>query len=334
MAIANVPAARVILGGQDLTSKIAPHLVELTLTEKRGGEADQLDLVIDDVDGRFAIPRAGVALDLALGWKSGSDVVPGLIAKGTFTVDEIEHSGPPDRITVRARAADFTAAIAGRRERSWHDTTLGQILRDIAGGNGLVPRISAAKAAIPITSLVQSRESDIALLRRLGREHDAIAAVKRGALLFGAIGAGVSPGGSLLASTTIRRRDGDSHSYRIQKREEATAITASYNDVGAAEKKHARVGAAGGRARRLARVYPDEASARTAAAAELGRSKRQPVSLELKLALGRADLFPDRPIRTSGFKPAIDATPWLIAEVTHRLSGTEGFRTDLTLEAA
>ncbi|MDI8752169.1 acetyl-CoA sensor PanZ family protein, partial [Salmonella enterica subsp. enterica serovar Montevideo] len=42
-----------------------------------------------------------------------------------FTVDEIEHSGAPDRLTIRARSADFRETLNTRREKSWHQTTVG-----------------------------------------------------------------------------------------------------------------------------------------------------------------------------------------------------------------
>lgn len=44
------------------------------------------------------MPRRGVELSLALGWKGQA-----LFPKGTYTVDEIEHSGTPNRLTQRAQ---------------------------------------------------------------------------------------------------------------------------------------------------------------------------------------------------------------------------------------
>ena len=41
-----IPAFRVALNGRDLTARIAPRLLDLTLTEQRGDEADQLDIRI------------------------------------------------------------------------------------------------------------------------------------------------------------------------------------------------------------------------------------------------------------------------------------------------
>lgn len=114
-----IPAWRVVLDGVDLTERLAPRLLDLSLTESRGDEADQVDLRVHDHDGRLALPRRGVTLQVAIGYEGS-----GLFDKGTFKVDDVEHSGSPDIITIRARSADLTGAVRRRRERSWHDTTL------------------------------------------------------------------------------------------------------------------------------------------------------------------------------------------------------------------
>ena len=56
--------------------------------------------------------RRGAVISLALGWKGE----PLATQKGKFTVDEIEHSGSPDRLTIRARSADFGETLNVRRE--------------------------------------------------------------------------------------------------------------------------------------------------------------------------------------------------------------------------
>ena len=126
---------------------------------------------------------------------------------------------------MRARSADFTSAIRNRCEQSWHETTLGTVLGEIAGRNGLSLRCAADLAAIAIGTLAQASESDVALIRRLGREHDAAATIKAGALIFSRIASGKAPSGADLPTLQLRRQDGDQHSFRIEKREEVTGIS-------------------------------------------------------------------------------------------------------------
>jgi phage protein U len=75
-ALTNIPDWRVTLDGTDLTERMRPRLVSLAISEKRGDEADQLDIVLDDADGLLAIPPEGARLLVMLGWKQGRDVAP------------------------------------------------------------------------------------------------------------------------------------------------------------------------------------------------------------------------------------------------------------------
>lgn len=328
--ISNIPDFRVTLGDRDLTGAMRPRLVSLTLSEKRGEEADQLDIVLDDSDGQLAIPPEGALLRVALGWKQGRHVQTGLIEKGSFKVDDVSHSGPPDQIRIRARAADFTSDIRNRREQSWKATTLGAVLTEVAGRNGLTARIAPDLAAIALPSAHQSRESDIAFLKRLGRENDAVATVKDGHLLFVRKGAGVTAGGTPLPTITIRRRSGDGHNWQRQKRDGQAGVTASWHDRQAAKRQTVTMGEKDG-AKRLRKTYPDEASARRAATAEHDRLKRAPATFDCKLALGRPEIYVDLRATLSGFKTGIDGT-WLITEVTHSLDNGSGFTTSVKME--
>uniref|UniRef100_UPI003F7FAD58 phage late control D family protein n=1 Tax=Xanthomonas sp. 0924 TaxID=2835534 RepID=UPI003F7FAD58 len=323
-----IPQWRVVLDGTDLTERIAPRLLDLTLTECRGGEADQLDLRIHDHDGKMALPKRGVRLAVALGWKA-----TGLVDKGTFIVDEVEYSGAPDIITVRARSADLTADMRTRRERSWHNTTLGTVLNTLAGEHGLTPRVADALARTKLPHLDQANESDMNLLTRLGQRFDAVATVKAGALVFAPIGAGTTATGKPLPTVTLTRRDGDQHRYAVADRDAYTGVRAYWVDKGKARRQSVLVGT-DDNAKRLRESYADEATARQQAHAELERVKRGVVKFDYTLAIGRADLFPEQILTVSGFKPEIDRQRWLIANATHAINGSSGFTTSLELESA
>lgn len=331
--ISNIPDFRVTLGSgadqRDLTGAMRPRLVSLTLSEKRGDEADQLDIVLDDSDGQLAIPPEGATLRLALGWKQGRNVVTGLIEKGSFKVDDVSHTGPPDQIRIRARATDFTSDIRNRREQSWRATTLGAVLTEVAGRNGLTPRVAPDLASIALPSVHQSRESDIAFLKRLGREHDAVATVKDGNLIFARKGAAQTPGGTAKPTIAITRRSGDGHNWQRQKRDGQAGVTATWHDRKAAKRQTVTVGEKDG-AKRLRKTYPDEASAKRAATAERDRIKRAPATFDCKLAPGRPEIYVDLRATVSGFKAGIDGA-WLISEVTHSLDSS-GFTTALKME--
>jgi phage protein D len=339
----NIADYRVTLDGVDLSpslkgrtenadpAKRRPRLVSLSIAQRRGEEPDKLTIVIDDSDGKMAIPAAGKLLHVQIGWRQGSEVTIGLRDKGSFKVDSVTHEGPPDLISIEASSADMTGAMRTRREEGHHETTLGAIVSRVAGRHGLKPVCAPALAGIAIKAQAQSRESDTAFLRRLGREHDAVATVKNGRLILSPIGAATTPSGKAFASVTIRRRDGDWHSYRVDKQEEVTGVTAVWHDRKGAKRQEVTTGKTEG-ARKLRRVHASEAEARAAAKAEQTRAARAPVSLDLTLSLGRPDLAPEQRVTTTGFKSQIDHTKWLISEVTDVLDN-RGYTTQIKLQS-
>ena len=324
---------RLTIDGEDFTPKVRPRLLSLSLTEKRGGEADQLDLELDDSDGRLALPRKGAAITLQLGWARGTGVPVGLVDKGRFVVDEVEWSGEPDRVRVTARSADLTNAFRVRRESSYRDTTLGAVAREVAGRQGLEAKVAPDLDGVAVPVLAQHHQSDMALLRRLGREHDAVATVKAGTLILSPIGKGASPSGKPLAAVKIRRSDTSGPRYREVDRSADAGVEARWHDQDGATRKTVKVGGGKGKPHRLRKVYHAEADARAAATAESKRKARAEAECELTLAYGRPDLSPERPAALAGFKAPIDARGWLIAELTHTLDARGGLTTSVKLEA-
>jgi hypothetical protein len=233
MQIETQPAAafKISLDNKDITLSFADRLESLTLTENRGPEADQLDIVLLDHDGKLDIPHRGIKLNLAIGWQVG-----GLIDKGTFIVDDVEHSGTPDKLTMRARSADLRAGLTTQKERSWHGKSVGDIITSIAKENNLKPVIPTDLAAQAIQHIDQTNESDVNLLSRIAKMFDALFTVKSGNLLFLKTGTGRSVSGKPLAPVKITRASGDQHRFGVADRDTYTGVKAQYNDMAQAIK--------------------------------------------------------------------------------------------------
>lgn len=325
-------AWKVTLGGADLTDKMSPRLVSLSLTEKREDAADELELVLHDHDGAMQIPSDGAELTVELGWERGAGVRLGLVNKGKFKVDEVSWAGPPDLLTIKARSADFTDGFRVRREKKWTQTTVGAVLKEIAGANGLSSSVDGELAAKELPVLAQDQRSDAAMLRFLGRRFDAVATVKGKTLVFSPIGKGTTASGQSLPPLAIKRSSGDSYSWSRPAREEYGGIEARYHDKDKANRATVKAGSGKGSPKRLKRVFHNEADAKAAAEAEDKRQKRAEASLELTLGFGDAAIYPEQKGTVSGFKPQIDGTNWIVAEATHTLDGAGGFRSRLKLE--
>lgn len=211
---------------KDISQLVSTRLMGLTLTDSRGFEADQLDIQLNDADGMLSLPPRGAILSLGLGWKNEP-----LTYKGEYTVDEVEHSGAPDSLTIRARSADLRGTLTNQQERSFHRTTLGAIVKQIAEENQLKPQISSEMANINIAHIDQANESSINLLQRLAKEHDAIATVKNGNLLFMPAGRGKTVNGKEIPVLIITRQQGDSHRFSIAEGDNYEGVKAYWHNT-------------------------------------------------------------------------------------------------------
>ncbi|EQC2931279.1 phage late control D family protein [Salmonella bongori] len=343
------PAFSITIEGKDVTTVMDTRLMSLTLTDNRGFEADQLDLELDDADGLIALPRRGAAIQLALGWK-GQPLFP----KGAFTVDEIEHSGAPDRLTIRARSADFREALNTRREKSWHQTTVGEVVKEIAARHNLKVALGKDLTDKALDHMDQTNESDASFLMKLARQYGAIASVKDGNLLFIRQGQGRTASGKPLPVITITRKAGDGHRFTLADRGAYTGVIASWLHTREPRKKETtRV-----KRRRkktttpkepeanqgdylvgtdenvlvLNRTYASRSNAERAAKMQWERLQRGVASFSLQLAERRADLYTEMLVKVTGFKQPIDDAEWTITTLTHSVSPDNGFTTSMELE--
>lgn len=322
-----VPAFRLTVDGNDIAQLVSPRLMSLELTDNRGIEADQLSITLSDHDGLLSIPPKGAVLRLWLGWSDS-----GLVDKGTYTVDETEHSGAPDVLSIRARSADLRKGLKTKRERSWSNTTLGDVLGDIAIGNGLTATIAGALDGLEILQLDQANESDANLISRLGEEFDAVASVKAGCLLCMPAGGGKTASGLDLPHITLTRTDGDQHRYLQADRDSYDGVRAYFYDVNSAKKQEAIAGG-GENLKDLRHTYSDKQSALRAARAEFNRLRRGSATLSYTLALGRPDLIPELTYTLQGVKDEIDEIIWYGGNVQHNLSPDNGYTMSLELES-
>lgn len=315
------------VAGQDITPKVSPRLISLTLTEGRENTADQLDIELDDHDGQLAIPRKEAEIELHIGWLGQQ-----LVDKGSFVVDEVEHSGAPDRITIRARAADMGGEIRARKEKSWSNTTLGAVVADLAKNSQLTHKVAEQLAQIAISHITQTNESDMHFLTRLARQYDAVATVKKKHLLFMPITGSKNSKGEKLPTVRITRADGDAHRWASSARDAFDGVKAYWSDSVNGKRKTVVAGKKTGNVKTLKETYASESAALHAAKAELQRLERGSATLELTLAIGRPEVTAQSPVKVTGWKPEIDGDDWLVKEVTHTLNEGSGWTTKAAME--
>ena len=307
------PAFRIVIDGrQDITDRVRDRLLSLSVTDEAGRESDSAEVRIDDRGGAIELPRRGAKMEVSLGWEGGEQTV-----QGTYIVDEIELSGPPQALAIRAKAADMRASLKEQKTRSWDDVSIGDLVGRIAGDHGLKARVGQPLRSARIPHLDQTEESDLHLLTRLGRDYDAVAKPAGEYLLFVARGEAASATGQPMPRVDVRPEDVRSWRVTLADRDRYGSVRAHWHEPGTGER---RTETAGSRdpAKTLRRAYGSAAEAAEAARAELARLERGISRLSLALALGNPAAAAEAELRLKEFGDGADGS-WTCLRAVHRL---------------
>ena len=319
---------RLLVDGVDIGTKFQDRLNSLTITDNRGMESDALEVTLSDHDGLLNLPPKDAVIQAWIGWSN-----TGLVYKGLYKVKEVEHSGAPDVLTIRATSADLKAGLKQKKERSFSNVTLEAVLQAIAFQHELDLSVHQSLAKHQIINLIQN-ESDANLLTRLADEHDAIASIKNGRLLFMPKGASQTISGQDLPTYLITRDKGDSHRYsNTDGGDEITAVRAFYYDAAQGKKLEVVYGDASNQnIKELRHIHQDKQSATLVAKAKLADLKRTSLTFSYNLAYGNPDIIPEMTFLFDGLKEQIDEVYWLGTRITHSIDASNGFTTALELE--
>ena len=354
------PAVVLSIDGQAFGTQTMSRIIDVTLDDKRGFEADELTITLSDYDGALAIPSTDSMVKVWLGY-----VETGVVYKGEYKITGFEHSGAPDQLRISAVAADMAAGLTEQQEKTWSKTTLGTIVETIAKKYNYIPKVHKDLAKISIDHLTQTNESDASFLMRLADSNDAIATVKQQHMLFMPAGQGQTLGGEDIPTVNITRLTGDQHRFSYSTTDAYNAVKAFYlPDKKGSPKKHviindsnlqppkqvqattkagktskrkvtpptpSAINADGEKTKTLRHLYANRSSAERGARAAYKKLKHGRAVFSISLAVGRPDLAPETPITVQGFKAEIDAEAWIVAKVSHSVSDG-GYLSSIDLE--
>ena len=219
------PVAKLTINGKPFNTDALSRIISISLTDKSGFEADELTVSLSDHDGALALPPKSAEITIALGY-----IETGIVDKGSYKITEVSWSGAPDTLHITAQSADTSDRFSEAKEKSWHKTSLKEIIESIAAANGYTPIIGKAYQDEKIDHIDQSNESDAAFLSRLAERYDAIATVKHGRLLFVSSGEATTASGQPLPMIRITRNSGDQYTFRYSNTESYNAVRAYYID--------------------------------------------------------------------------------------------------------
>ena len=355
------PAVVLSIDGQAFGTQTMSRIIDVTVDDKRGFEADELTITLSDYDGALAIPSTDSLVKVWLGY-----VETGVVYKGEYKITGFEHSGAPDQLRISAVAADMAAGLTEQQEKTWRKTTLGAIVETIAKKYSYTPKVHKDLAKVSIDHMTQTNESDASFLMRLADQNDAIATIKQQHMLFMPAGQGQTLSGEDIPTVSITRQTGDQHRFTYSTADNFNAVKAYYQpDKKGSAKQHviinadnleppkkvsattktgkvskrkvtpptpSAINADGEKTKTLRHLYASRAAAERGARAAYKKLKRGRAVFSISLAVGRPDLAPETPIEVAGFKSEIDAETWIVAKVSHSVSDG-GYVSGLELEA-
>lgn len=127
----------------DISADISRHLKSISYTDNLSGEADDLQITLEDREGLWQstwMPEKGALLDATLQQKHWQNLsaLPQSLRLGLFEIDEITSSGYPSEVQIKAVSVPDNNTLRGtERSRSWEKAKLQVIANDIATAAGM-----------------------------------------------------------------------------------------------------------------------------------------------------------------------------------------------------
>lgn len=176
------PLFKLLYKGIDISSELSPHLISCTYTDKVHGEADEIEVNVQDKDGLWRgpwCPEHGDKVSLWIGYKPAL-----LVPCGDFEIDEpnarLGRGG--DTFTFRGVSAPVSKALRTKKTKGYESQSLKQIAGKVAGEHGL--SVVGSPPDVSFERITQRRERDLEFLSRLADAFGAYFTVRGSKLVF------------------------------------------------------------------------------------------------------------------------------------------------------
>lgn len=145
-----------------------PYLGGIRYDDRVTGESDEVCLNFDDTSGKWIgtwLPTTGDKLVVQMGYAGGGAVPDVMLKCGEFTIDEVNFTGPPDMLEVKAVATSIKNSARSRKSHVYEKQKLSDIVGQVAGRNGLT--VKGVIGSEFIKKETQYNESDLGFITRL-----------------------------------------------------------------------------------------------------------------------------------------------------------------------
>ncbi|MDR1978312.1 MAG: hypothetical protein LBQ42_06230 [Synergistaceae bacterium] len=161
--------------GADISRDIAPYLVTFSYTDNASDKADDLSVTLEDRKGNWRdpwFPSKGAVIHATIithDWHGPNETES--LPCGTFEIDEVECSGPPTQVQIKAVSTLVSKGMRQEQKtKAWENAKLSVVADDVAKKNGLTLFWDS-----PNDPLFERRDqvemSDLGFLQKLCREY-------------------------------------------------------------------------------------------------------------------------------------------------------------------
>ena len=320
------PVAEISVNGKPVASIFNERLISVSIVDKQGVTSDTICCELDDGPPFAKIPRQGDRIEASIGYAE-----TGVVYFGQYTADDPELRCLPYGMTVNGKGANVRDRAKQHKSRHWDNRTVKDIVSEIAGDLGLSPMIDSEAGAHEYEWFGQQDESDLHVVERLARRHDALFSIKAGRLIFARKGSGRSSGGAALSPVVATRANivegtcrvtfAHRNSFRkvrcrVQDRGQARLVEVEEDSDGEGTADYT-----------MPEPFADAAEARKAASARARQLKRDTVRTSVTL-YGDPAIRAGAPFHYDGVRPELDGMEFIIESATHRISKS-GYTTDI-----
>ncbi|MGV6840162.1 MAG: contractile injection system protein, VgrG/Pvc8 family [Planktomarina sp.] len=310
-----IPTYEIYADGTDVTGNFQGQVGSIVVTDEAGLKADKVEIILNDTGYAIALPKLDTKLDIFLGFKGQA-----LTYMGKYDVDDLGGDIFPPTLKIEAKAADMKSGLKSPKTRSFEHITLGGLVAKIAAEHGLKSAVSEDLNSVLYPHIAQTQESDLHLLTRLARGHDAIAKLAGGTLILVKRGQGKAADGTTLPVTSILKSQISRGTWSVTSRGRFGRVEAEWVDQ-AGGQTHKVTAGDKDPLLTLRHRYAEKAHAQAAAKAALENSTRGSGQIDMTLAGFFGGLTAEGQINLLDIKPELCGV-WGITSVTHRLLGS------------
>jgi phage protein D len=175
----STPYFKILYNTKNITSDVSVSLIALTYIDKVSGESDEMEITLEDKEGKWQnqwYPEKGSLLTVTIGI-DGKE-----LDCGVFQIDQIEFSGPPDQVVIKALSSGYYGKMRTRKGYAHENKTLSEIVHSIAAKIGFT--VIGSIENVRIARSTQNRESDLQYLHRLASEYGYNFTIKNKTIVF------------------------------------------------------------------------------------------------------------------------------------------------------